>query len=139
MTETIIRGIQPRPLARRTTTRFDTRWTMSTVVIVSACGDIDGTNAGALTDYAAVETVRCRGMIVDLSGLEFFGTEGFVAMHRISVSCARAAIGWVVVPGAAVSRLLRICDPQGLLPTDDTIDTALATLREHHASRNFCS
>jgi anti-anti-sigma factor len=106
---------------------------MSPVAIVSAYGDIDGTNARTLTDYAVVKTLRCRGMIVDLSGLEFFGTEGFLALHRISVSCARAGIGWAVVPGAAVSRLLRICDPHGLLPTGDTVDTALATLQQHHA------
>jgi anti-anti-sigma factor len=106
---------------------------MSPVAIVSAYGDIDGANAGTLTDYAVVKTLRCRGMIVDLSGLEFFGTEGFLALHRISVSCARAGIGWTVVPGVAVSRLLRICDPQGLLPTEDTVDTALATLQQHHA------
>lgn len=135
MSKTIIRGTRSRLLTRRNTTKFDTRWTMSPVVIVSAFGDIDGTNAGTLTDYAVVKTLRCRGMIVDLSGLEFFGTEGFLALHRISVSCARAGIGWAVVPGVAVSRLLRICDPQGLLPTDDTVDTALATLQQHHAVR----
>ena len=133
MSKTIIRGTRSRLLTRNNTTKFNTRWTMSPVVIVSAFGDIDGTNAGTLTDYAVVKTLRCRGMIVDLSGLEFFGTEGFLALHRISVSCARAGIGWAVVPGVAVSRLLRICDPQGLLPTDDTVDTALATLQQHHA------
>ena len=135
MSKTIIRGTRSRLHTRRNTTKFDTRWTMSPVAIVSAYGDIDGTNAGTLTDYAVVKTLRCRGMIVDLSGLEFFGTEGFLALHRISVSCARAGIGWTVVPSVAVSRLLRICDPQGLLPTEDTVDTALASLQHHHAVR----
>jgi anti-anti-sigma factor len=130
MSQTIIRRTRSREVARRNATRFVTRWTTSPVVIVSAYGDIDGMNAGILTDYAVVKTMRCRGMIVDLSGLEFFGTEGFLALHRISVSCARAGIGWVVIPGAAVSRVLQICDPHELLPTDDNVDTALATLRE---------
>jgi anti-anti-sigma factor len=112
----------------RHTAKFDTRWPLSPVAIVSANGDIDGANAGFLTEYV-VKTGHCRGMIVDLSDLEFFGTEGFLALHRISVNCARAGIGWVVVPGGAVSRLLGICDPHGLLPTNDTVDRALATLR----------
>ena len=105
---------------------------MSSVAIVSAHGEIDGTNASTLTDYALVKAVRCRGLILDLSGLEFFGTEGFSALHRVSVCCARAGTGWVVVPGAAVSRLLRICDPHGSLPAVDTVDAALANLLEQH-------
>ena len=100
---------------------------MSPVAIVRANGDIDGANAGSLTEYVA-KTGHCRGMVVDLSDLGFFGTEGFLALHRISVNCARAGIGWVVVPGGAVSRLLGIRDPHGLLPTNDTVDRALATL-----------
>jgi anti-anti-sigma factor len=106
---------------------------VSSVAIVSAYGDIDATNARTLTDYALANAVRCRGLILDLSGLEFFGTEGFSALHRVSVRCARAEIGWVVVPGAAVSRLLRICDPHGSLPTVDTVGAALANLQDQHA------
>jgi anti-anti-sigma factor len=103
------------------------------VAIVSAYGDIDATNASTLTDYAPVNAARCRGLILDLSGLEFFGTEGFSALHRVSVRCARTGIGWVVVPGAAVSRLLRICDPHGSLPTVHTVGAALANLQDRHA------
>jgi anti-anti-sigma factor len=117
-----------RSLATRQAAGFDTRWTTSSVAIVSAHGDIDGANACSLTDYAVANAVRCRGIVLDLSGLEFFGTDGFLALHRVSVSCARAGIGWVLVPGAAVTRLLRICDPHGWLPAVGTVGTALANL-----------
>ena len=134
MNETsVLFGTKPRSLAQRHAVRFDARWTMSSVAIVSAHGEIDGTNASAFTDYAIVKAVRCRGLILDLSGLEFFGTEGFPALHRVSVNCARAGMGWLVVPGAAVSRLLRICDPHGSLPAVDTVGAALANLQEQHA------
>jgi anti-anti-sigma factor len=106
---------------------------MSSVAIVSAYGDIDATNASTLTDYALVNAVRCRGLILDLSGVKFFGTEGFSALHRVSVRCARGEIGWLVVPSAAVSRLLRLCDPHGSLPTVDTVAAALANLQDQHA------
>ena len=107
---------------------------MSSVAIVSAHGEIDGANASTLTDYALVKAERCRGLILDLSRLEFFGTEGFSALHRVSVCCARVGTGWIVVPGAAVSRLLRICDPHGSLPAVDTVGAALANLEEQHAA-----
>jgi anti-anti-sigma factor len=106
---------------------------MSSVAIVSAYGDIDATNASTLTDYALVNAARCRGLILDLRGLKFFGTEGFSGLHRVSVRCAHAEIGWMVAPGAAVSRLLRICDPHGSLPTVDTVGAALANLLEQQA------
>ena len=115
---------------KRHAARLDARLTMSSVAIVSAHGDIDGTNANTLTEYALANVVRCRGLILDLSCLEFFGTEGFSALHRVSVCCARVGIGWAVVAGAAVSRLLRICDPHGLLPAVDTVYAALASLRD---------
>jgi len=133
MTHTLVLPTKPLPLTTRHAARFDTRWTMSSVAIVSAYGDIDGSNASTLTDYALVNAAHCRGLILDLSGLKFFGTEGFSALHRVSVRCAHAEIGWMVVPGAAVSRLLRLCDPHGSLPTVDTVDAALANLQDQYA------
>lgn len=109
------------------TARWACRWPTSTVAVISAHGDIDASNAGNLTDHAVAHVTRCRGLVLDLSDLDFFGTEGFSALHRISVSCARVGTGWAMVPGAAVSRLLRICDPQGSLPTACTIAAAMAT------------
>ena len=109
--------------------RLDTHWTTSSVAIVSAHGDIDGTNAHTLIDYSLADLARCRGLILDLTGLEFFGAAGFSALHRISVGCAAAGIYWALVPAAAVSLVLRICDPDGWLPTFDTVNAALASLQ----------
>lgn len=112
--------------------RFEPRSAMSSVVIFSAYGDIDATNANVLTDYARalVNAARCRGLILDLSSLEFSGAEGFSAIHRVSVRCARTGLGWVVVPGAAVSRVLQLCDPRGSLPALGTVSAALANLQK---------
>lgn len=99
------------------------------MAIVSAHGEIDGTNASNLTAYALAKAERSRALILDLSGLEFFGTEGFSALHRVSVGCARVGKGWAMVPSAAVARVLLICDPHGSLPVVDTADAALATAR----------
>jgi anti-anti-sigma factor len=109
--------------------RFDTHWTTSSVAIVSAHGDIDISNAGSLAEYSLAELVRCRGLILDLTRLEFFGAAGFSGLNRISVSCAHAGIDWALVPGAVVSLLLRICDPDGLLPAVGTVSAALARLQ----------
>ncbi len=109
--------------------RLDAHWLKSSVAIVSADGDIDQTNVRTFTEYALAQLARCRGLILDLTRLEFFGAAGFSALHRISVSCACAGLDWALVPGAAVSLLLRICDPDGWLPAVNTVSAALAGLQ----------
>jgi anti-anti-sigma factor len=139
MTDTFLRtaalpgdAIFSAPFAKRgrePLARLDTHWMNSSVAIVSAHGDIDKTNAHTLLEYSLADLPRCRGLVLDLTHLQFFGAAGFSALHRISVSCARAGTDWALVPGAAVSLLLRICDPDGLLPTVDTVSAAVARLQ----------
>ncbi len=102
----------------------------SSVAVIRAQGGIDASNADSLTEYTLGQLMRCRGLILDLRDLDFFGTEGFSALHRVSVCCARAGIGWAVVFGAAVSRVLRICDPEGLLPAAGTVEAAMAIVQD---------
>jgi anti-anti-sigma factor len=109
--------------------RLDTQWAKPSLTIVSVLGEIDGTNAHALTDHSLAYLAHCRGLILDLTRLEFLGAAGFLALYRVSVNCAGAGIGWAVVPGAAASRMLRICDPNGLLPAAATASAAVASLQ----------
>src|ERR1700721_878923 len=102
----------------------------SSVAVISAHGHIDASNADTVTEYTLGHLIRCRGLILDLRGLDFFGTEGFSALHRVSVCCARAGLGWAVVSGEAVSRVLRIVDPQSLLPAVSTVEAAMDMLQD---------
>ena len=45
--------------------------------------------------------------------------------------CAARAenVDWALVPSAAVTRLLRICDPDSALPICRNVDAALSALR----------
>jgi anti-anti-sigma factor len=106
------------------TAQLASRWLRSSVAVIRAHGCIDASNADTLTTYTLGHLMRCRGLILDLRDLDFFGTEGFSALHRVSVCCARAGKGWAAVPSDAVSRVLRIGDPQGLLPAASTVEAA---------------
>ncbi|MDT5222580.1 MAG: hypothetical protein QOF15_4685 [Mycobacterium sp.] len=99
------------------------------VALISAYGEIDGANAHTLVEHSLAELTRYSGLILDMTRLEFFSAAGFSALHRISVACAHAGKNWAVVPGAAVSLLLRICDPDGWLPAADTVGAALARVQ----------
>jgi hypothetical protein len=63
-------------------------------------------------------------------GLDLFGTEGFSALHRVSVCCARAGIGWAVVPGEAVFRVLPDRQRIRLAASASTVEAAMATLQD---------
>lgn len=84
--------------------------------VVTAHGELDASNAAALVDFVQRSATHSAQLVLDLSELEFFGTSGFSALHAINVRCAGAGVGWAVVPSEAVSRLLRICDPDQTLP-----------------------
>lgn len=94
-------------------------------VVITAHGELDASNANQLADYFQRCAAQSKSVIVNLSGLEFFGTAGFSALHTINVRCAGAGVHWAVVPGKAVSRLLRICDPDDALPVAESVPDIL--------------
>ncbi|MBV8860382.1 MAG: STAS domain-containing protein [Mycobacterium sp.] len=104
--------------------RFTAQWGPS-FVVVTAHGELDASNAHQLADYVQRCATHSRSVILNLSGLDFFGTAGFSALHTINVRCAAADVRWAVVPSRAVSRLLGICDPDSALPVTKSVPAIL--------------
>jgi anti-anti-sigma factor len=94
-------------------------------MVITADGELDAANADELAAYVQRSVRRSRRVILDLRGLEFIGTAGFSALHRINVVCSGTQVYWAVAPSPAVSRLLRICDPDGILPMTTSLDEPL--------------
>ncbi len=111
--------VPPEPWENHTA-RFTAEWGPSFVVI-TAHGELDASNANQLADYVQQCAAHSKSIILNLSGLEFFGTAGFSALHTINVRCAGADVRWAVVPSKAVSRLLSICDPDHALPLAESM------------------
>lgn len=107
------------------TARSVIRWGCSGAVI-SVDGELDAANAGELADYVRRCAAHCEWLVLDLNDLEFIGTAGFSALKAITDRCADTTVQCTLVPGAAVTRLLRICDPANALPTTASVDDALA-------------
>jgi anti-anti-sigma factor len=104
----------------------------SAMVLVSADGELDASNARGLAEYVDGVLDAKRRLIVDLRELFFFGTQGFSSLHYINVSCSRRDVSWVAVPGTEVSRVLRICDPGGLLPMASSLEGAIGAVSRPH-------
>ena len=108
---------------------FATRWLHHSMAIISAHGELDAANTQQFVDYALRHAPRTERLVLDLSGVQFFGTAGFSALHSVNVRCAGEEVQWAVVPSAAVTRLLRICDPDSALPISASVDIALAAVQ----------
>ncbi|MEB3982279.1 STAS domain-containing protein [Mycobacterium sp. 663a-19] len=93
--------------------------------VITVDGELDAANSDQLVAYVQRSVSPSRRVILDLRGLEFIGTAGFSALHRINVVCSAAQASWAMVNSAAVSRLLRLCDPDGALPVTTPADQPL--------------
>ncbi len=110
--------------------RFSARELRPATVLVAVEGEIDACSARDLADYAERKSVVRPQLILDLSRVEFFGTQGFSALHKVNVSCSRRGVNCVAVPSREVMRLLRVCDPGGGLPLAITVEAAMTMLKQ---------
>jgi anti-anti-sigma factor len=111
------------------TAHFATRWLQPSMAVITAHGELDAANAQEFVDYALRHAPHIERLVLDLTGVDFFGTSGFSGLHTLNVRCAGEKIEWALVPSSAVTRLLRICDPDSALPICRTVDVALSAVQ----------
>ncbi|MGE2836602.1 STAS domain-containing protein [Mycobacterium sp. SMC-4] len=109
--------------------RFETHRPQPSAAVVAAHGELDAANCHQFIDFALRSGDQTKRLVVDLTGLSFFATAGFSALHTLNVRCAGDDIRWALVPSQAVDRLLRLCDPDSALPICE--DTASALTAVH--------
>ena len=92
-----------------------------TTVLVTVSGEIDAANSRALSDYVERQIAGWPRLVLDVSGINFFGTAGFATLHHVNVICARYRASWALIVGPDLRRFLTICDPDNLLPVEDSV------------------
>ena len=107
----------------------------ASTILVAAVGEVDAASAANLSADIVRHLNGYRQLVLDLSRLVFFAAAGYSVLLGVHSRCARLGVEWVLVPGPEVERLLRICDPDGILPTAPNIVSAVATLARSHTSR----
>ena len=111
------------------TLRLFSQWLDADTALVTAEGAVDASNADDLGAYTLRVARRSANVILDFGTLEFFGTAGFSALQEATGPGESAARRWLLIPSAAVARVLRLCDPQGAQITVGNVDAALASLQ----------
>ena len=51
------------------------------MAVITAHGELDAANAQEFVDYALRHAAHIDRLVLDLTGVEFFGTAGFSALH----------------------------------------------------------
>jgi len=131
-TPSFARSATPEPVSEPSechTAQFATRWLQPSMAVITAHGELDAANAQQFVDYALRHAAHTDRLVLDLTGVDFFGTAGFSALHSVNVRCAAEKIVWALAPSPAVTRLLRICDPDLALPICDSVDAALTAVQ----------
>ena len=106
---------------------FTTFWMPPLTAIVAVTGELDAANATEFTEYAW-RAGQMTHLLLDLTGVDFFGSAGYSALLGFQERCAAEGVEWVLVPSKPVSRLLLICDQDSALPVQPTVEAALAVL-----------
>ena len=91
-----------------------------TTVLVAVRGEVDATNSRELAGYVERQIAGSGRLVLDLTAVEFFGTAGFAALHNVNVICARSSMEWVLTLAPQLRRFLKVCDPDHLLPLEDS-------------------
>lgn len=108
---------------------FSTCWVENSTAAVTVHGELDAANCPEFTHYVSSLLPFTERLILDLSAIRFFATAAFSAVHTVSVRAAKQGVNWTMIPSPEVTRLLPICDPDSVLPTQGNMSAALSFVR----------
>lgn len=83
---------------------------------VAVCGEVDAGNAKLFAHTVRDAAAGSAALVLDLTEISFMAFDGASALYAISAHLAREEVSWCVVPSPPVSRVLQLCDPEGLIP-----------------------
>lgn len=105
------------------------------ITIVSIIGEIDGSNADFIATVLNGFVVWSGKVIIDLSRLEFIGTQGLRVLIGLEEECRRKDVTMAVVPCGLLRRLLQVVDIGRHLPVSSSVDDAVGAVRRSSSSR----
>jgi anti-anti-sigma factor len=91
---------------------------------VTVVGEVDATNRQAFGRFVERHTRISKQLVLDLSKVDFFGSQGFTALYYVGVQCARRDVDWMIVGNRVVQRIVRICDTEDELSVVGDLNAA---------------
>jgi anti-anti-sigma factor len=89
---------------------LSTEWLNAHAVRIVVAGDVDASNFTELADYVFRRAANCRRLVLDLRGVEFFGTAGVNVVSMVNARCTHANVEWTLLANPRVTKVLRVCE-----------------------------
>ena len=86
---------------------------------VSVCGEVDAANAKHFAHTVREAAGGAASLVLDLTEVHFMAFDGASALYAISAHLAREDVTWCLVPSPSVSRVVKLCDPEGIIPLEE--------------------
>lgn len=113
------------PTSNHGSATFNTSVVNPAIGIVAVDGELDITNVTDFVGTASDMADDSNRIVIDLRGVEFFGTAGFAALHELSTRYTEGGTPWAVVPSRNVRRVVLICDTDKFVPMHSSLAAAL--------------
>ncbi|MDT5095249.1 MAG: hypothetical protein QOH60_4612 [Mycobacterium sp.] len=105
------------------------------LTVITIMGEIDASNVDDVSRHTRGLVPEGGALIVDLTATDFIAIDGLRMLFALCSQCARTDTKWTLVTTGAVSRLLRLADPDKLLPAVGSATEALQLVRRSGLSR----
>ena len=99
------------------------RCPQATVLTIS--GDVDAANGQRIQEVATRFVSGPEALILDLSGVIFFGARGISVLIAIRDTRRTTDAPWAIIPNRIVSRVLQLTACAAELPSADSVQDAL--------------
>jgi anti-anti-sigma factor len=106
------------------------------VILARVYGELDIAGAGRIgSEIGEAVPASARGVVVDLTGLEFIDSSGVSMLFRLArrVSARRQSLAVVSSPRGPVARVLEIVEFENAAPIEDSVEDAVAGIRAQSA------
>lgn len=95
------------------------------VTVVTISGEIDVSNVEDVTAYAFRSVLVGNALLLDMSGVEFFGVRGISLFVALEHACRGTGLPWALITSPAVERVLRLSGQKDAMPVANSARTAM--------------
>jgi anti-anti-sigma factor len=101
---------------------------ISSATVISVRGEIDAGNTDEVAAYVARRLSQGDKLVLDLNSVDVIAAQAYSSLHDIHRKCIERDIHWLLIPSAAVSRMLRIFADSATLPVAPITPEGLGAL-----------
>ncbi len=106
---------------------------LATVVTIN--GAVDATNVDQVSEYCGRFILPDKPLVFDLSGVDSFAAQGVRLLRHVDDVCDANRLEWALIPGHAVTQVLRMTHDEAMFPIVASVHEALHYFADANSAR----